>query len=53
MHVVSDGFEAGWNVQFPKALRVPGARYTVESVRTSAQGGFYRAHGAIKRLGNN
>ncbi|WTW95988.1 WGR domain-containing protein [Streptomycetaceae bacterium NBC_01309] len=50
MHVVSAGYEAGWNVQFPKNMRIAGARYVVEGVRESAQGGFYRAHGEIKRL---
>ncbi|HSA53394.1 MAG TPA: WGR domain-containing protein [Yinghuangia sp.] len=50
VHVVTAGYESGWNVQFPKNMRVEGARYVVESVRESAQGGFYRAHGEIKRL---
>lgn len=50
VHVVSAGYESGWNVQFPKNVRVPGARYVVDAVRESGQGGFYRAHGEIKRL---
>jgi hypothetical protein len=40
-------------VQFPKDLRTAGAKFVVDEVRESAKGGFYRAHGAIKRLGNN
>jgi predicted DNA-binding WGR domain protein/outer membrane protein assembly factor BamB len=50
VQVLSAGYESGWNVQFPKNVRVPGARYVVEGVRESAQGGFYRAVGEIKRL---
>jgi hypothetical protein len=37
-------------VQFPKDIRVPGARYLVTEIHTSASGGFYRARGEIKRL---
>ncbi|NUU24943.1 MAG: PQQ-binding-like beta-propeller repeat protein, partial [Streptomycetaceae bacterium] len=50
VHVVSAGYQTGWNVQFPKNMREAGARYVVDEVRESAQGGFYRAHGDIKRL---
>jgi hypothetical protein len=50
VRVVSDGYEQGWHVQFPKEIREPGARYAVEGVRTSGRGGFYRAYGEIKRL---
>jgi outer membrane protein assembly factor BamB len=50
VRVVSDGYEQGWNVQFPKEIREPGARYAVEGIRTSGRGGFYRAYGEIKRL---
>jgi len=50
VHVVSAGYESSWNVQFPKNMRVEGARYVVDGVRESGQGGFYRAHGEIKRL---
>jgi Ca-activated chloride channel family protein len=50
MHVVSDGYEAGKNVQFPRALREEGVTYLVEKVTLSEGGGFYRVEGAIKRL---
>jgi outer membrane protein assembly factor BamB len=50
VRVVSAGFETAWFVQFPKELRVAGARYVVQEVRTAARGGFYRAHGDIQRL---
>ncbi|MEV0582316.1 WGR domain-containing protein [Nonomuraea sp. NPDC050310] len=49
VRVLSPGYER-WNVQFPQQIREPGARYVVESVRPSARGGFYRAHGEIRRL---
>lgn len=50
VRVVSSGYDRTWNVQFPKDLRQPGARYVVDEVRESARGGFYRAHGGIRRL---
>ncbi|MYW00956.1 WGR domain-containing protein [Streptomyces sp. SID3343] len=50
VHVVTAGYESGWNVQFPKNVRVAGARYVVDSVRPAGRGGFYRAHGEIRRL---
>ncbi len=50
VRVVSSGFERGWNVQFPKELRHEGAKYVVDEIRESARGGFYRAHGSIRRL---
>ncbi|MDI2131974.1 WGR domain-containing protein [Yinghuangia seranimata] len=50
VHVVSAGYHADWNVQFPKNVREVGVRYVVEAVRESAQGGFYRASGEIKKL---
>ncbi len=48
--VVSDGFDAGFNVQFPRSLRQEGARYLVERVEPSSNGTFYRAAGDIKLL---
>ncbi|MCK5854057.1 MAG: WGR domain-containing protein [Sulfurovaceae bacterium] len=50
VHVISDGYEKSWNVQFPQNLREDGAMYVVEKVQESSGGGFYRAYGDIKRL---
>ncbi|MBP2324860.1 putative DNA-binding WGR domain protein [Kibdelosporangium banguiense] len=50
VHVVSDGYDRTRAVQFPKDIRVPGARYVVAEIHTSVNGGFYRARGEIKRL---
>lgn len=49
VHVVSEGYERGWNVQFPRAIREPGARYVVDALH-STSGGFYRVRGEIRRL---
>ncbi|WP_067821900.1 WGR domain-containing protein [Actinomadura kijaniata] len=50
VRVVDEGYDSGWNLQFPKGIREAGARYLVEEVRPSGRGGFYRAYGEIKRL---
>ncbi|MFC1415512.1 WGR domain-containing protein [Streptacidiphilus cavernicola] len=50
IRVVTPGFDPGWRVQFPKDIRVPGARYLVAEVHPSGSGGFYRARGEIRRL---
>ncbi|MFD9592260.1 WGR domain-containing protein [Kitasatospora sp. NPDC059973] len=50
VRVVSAGFDRNRRVQFPKDIRVPGARYVVAEVLESGNGGFYRARGDIKRL---
>ncbi|WP_232835329.1 outer membrane protein assembly factor BamB family protein [Actinocorallia populi] len=50
IRVVSPGYDPSWNVQFPKGVREPGARYLVEGVRPAVRGGFYRAYGDIRRL---
>ena len=49
MRVVSEGYEPSWNVQFPRAIGQPGARYVVDSLHSSS-GGFYRVRGEIRRL---
>jgi predicted DNA-binding WGR domain protein len=50
VRVVSPGYNPAWNVQFPRNLREPGGRFVVDEVRESAQGGFYRARGEIRKL---
>lgn len=50
VHVTSPGYRNTWNVQFPKEIREPGARYVVDAVTESARGGFYRVRGDIRRL---
>ncbi|MFI6501943.1 WGR domain-containing protein [Nonomuraea typhae] len=49
VRVITPGYES-WNVQFPKAVREPGARYLVDGIRSAGRGGFYRAYGEIRRL---
>lgn len=50
VRVQSPGYNSDWNVQFPRDLRAPGARFVVESVREADRGGFYRVFGEIRRL---
>jgi Ca-activated chloride channel family protein len=48
--VLSDGYEQGRNVQFPRSIREEGVTYLVDGIAPSADGSFYRVTGAIKRL---
>lgn len=48
--VISDGYDASKNVQFPRSIRAEGAHYTVEKLELSSDGGFYRVQGTISRL---
>jgi len=50
VRVVSPGYNKSFNCQFPRNIRVEGARYIVDEVREVQGGGFYRAFGDIKRL---
>ena len=50
VHVVSDGYDASRNVQFPRASREEGVTYLVDRVTSSSDGGFYRVEGTIRRL---
>lgn len=49
VHVVSEGYEPGWHVQFPREIRQAGARYVIDGVHPAA-GGFYRVRGEIRRV---
>jgi Ca-activated chloride channel homolog len=50
IRVVSEGYNAEFNVQFPRAIREEGASYLVDQVEPSANGTFYRVVGDIRRL---
>ncbi len=48
--VITDGYDAAKNVQFPRSIRAEGARYVVEQLELSSDGSFYRVTGQITRL---
>ncbi|BCL38951.1 vWA domain-containing protein [Nostoc sp. MS1] len=48
--IVSDGYDANKNVQFPRAIRAEGARYVVEGIELSSDRSFYRVVGKISRF---
>lgn len=50
VRALSEGYDASFNVQFPRAMRREGMRYLVESLELSSDGSFYRAKGDIKVL---
>ena len=48
--VMSEGYDAKKNIQFPRAIRAEGARYVVEGLELSSDSTFYRVRGSITRL---
>ncbi|BAY24611.1 hypothetical protein NIES2100_44060 [Calothrix sp. NIES-2100] len=48
--IMSSGYDATKNVQFPRAIRAEGARYIVEGIELSTDGSFYRVTGKINRF---
>ena len=48
--VVSDGYDADWNMRFPRSIREDGMLYVVDEVNEIAGGGQYQACGTIKRF---
>ncbi len=50
VHPVSEGYDASFNVQFPRSAREEGVAYVVEKLELAGDGTFYRVSGAIKRL---
>lgn len=48
--VMSEGYEATKNVQFPRAIRAEGARYVVEGLELSSDRTFCRVRGRITRF---
>ena len=50
VRVLAEGFDGDRNVQFPRSIRQEGVTYVVENLQISADGSFYRASGAIRRL---
>ncbi|MBD1892507.1 VWA domain-containing protein [Coleofasciculus sp. FACHB-SPT9] len=50
IHVISDGYNPDFNVQFPRNIREEGVTYIVDEINLSANGSFYRVSGNIRRL---
>lgn len=50
IHAASEGYDASFNVQFPRSAREEGVTYVVDKLEPSGDGSFYRVVGAIKRL---
>ncbi len=50
VRVESQGYRAGWFVQFPNNLRQEGKLYAVDGLQEASQGGFYRVTGEIYEL---
>jgi len=50
VHPVSEGYDASFNVQFPRSAREEGVTYVVDKLEPSGDGTFYRVSGSIKRL---
>jgi len=48
--VVSDGYDPGYNMRFPRDIREEGILYVVDQVVETANGGSYVACGKIRRL---
>lgn len=48
--VVSDGYDSGYNMRFPRDIREEGILYVVDQVVETANGGSYVACGKIRRL---
>lgn len=48
--VMSEGYDATKNIQFPRAIRAEGARYVVEGLELSSDNTFYRVRGSITRF---
>jgi Ca-activated chloride channel family protein len=48
--VLSEGYDATKNVQFPRSIRAEGVRYVVEGLEPSSDGTFYRVQGSITRF---
>ena len=50
VRVESQGYHAGWFVQFPNNLRQEGKLYAVDGLQEASLGGFYRVSGEIYEL---